>query len=125
MACTVDQLGFEIDYWEAGKHTRGTSTVTPFLDTRHEFFRYRTTDNTVLEHEAGTRLTRFKYKLHTCELTRTAGLFLMRVVTLVGLCNRFSIRNLRCTDIGVYFELSSHPIDNDVEMLFPSFLDHL
>src|SRR5690606_15961550 len=50
------------------------------------------------------------------ELTRTAGLLLVRVVDFRLAGDRLTVSNLRCTDACLNLELATHTVDENVQV---------
>src|SRR5690606_9329154 len=115
---TVRQRGFEVDHREARDHAGFLGAFETFDNTRDVFLRNGAADDLAFEFITFARFLRLKGNLDARELTRTTRLFLVGVIDLADLRDRFAVRDLRRADIGFDFEFALHAVDDDLKVKF-------
>src|SRR5690606_30616580 len=113
---TVDERRFYAEHREACERTGRQNALDTLLNAGDVFLRNRTTNDLALEYEFLALWVRLEYDLDAGELTRTAGLLLVRVVDFRLAGDRLTVSNLRCTDACLNLELATHTVDENVQV---------
>ncbi len=104
---------------EAGENAGFHGFLHACIDGRNEFLGDVAAGNLVGE-LVGLALfgvQRFEVHQNLCELAGTTSLLLVRVFLVHdGLADRLAVCNLRVTDVALHLELTTHTVDDDVEL---------
>ncbi|MNZ64962.1 hypothetical protein D3C78_831420 [compost metagenome] len=118
MVRTINDGSFNVYKREACKY----AVFHLFFDTRKcrsdVLSRNRATDNFTFEFATSTWLEGFKFNPHVTVLTTTTRLAYKFTFDASRCLERFAVSNLWFTHIGFYFELTTHTVDDDVQVKF-------
>src|SRR5690606_33574039 len=116
MVGTVDKRCLDAEHREARKRTGRQNAFDTLLNAGDVFLRNRSTNDLALEYEILALWVRLEHDLDAGELTRTTGLLLVRVVDFRLAGDRLTVSNLRRTDVRFNLELTTHTVDDDVQV---------
>ena len=124
MVGTIKQRDFDVDHRVTRDDTILQLLESTFLNRRHVFLRNHTTYDLRVELEedlffAFTLLfcsQRLDTQPHVTVLTTTTGLTYEFTFLLDAATNRFTVGNLRLTDVRFYLELATHTVNDDIQV---------
>src|SRR5690606_37995574 len=113
---TIDEGRLDAKHWETSERSGGQNAFDTLLNAGDVFLRNRSTNDLAFEDEIFALWIRLEHDLDASELTRTTGLLLVRVVDFRLAGDRLTISNLRSTDVRFNLELTTHTVDDDVQV---------
>src|SRR4029453_8027291 len=112
----VEQRDLDVDDRITRKHAIGQRLAQTFFHRRDEFPRHGAALDGVDELEPLALLARLHLEPYVTVLAAAARLLDELAFDLHGVLDRFAIRDLRRTDVGLDAELALHPVDQDLEV---------
>src|SRR5687768_779931 len=114
---TKNESSFDIDQLVTCKKSATHRVPHTFHRRLNELTRNRASGDLVFENKTLTR-RRFDRKLDVRELSAATGLFFEYLFTRSPNRDRFTIGNLRFTDVCLDAEFAFHAVDDDLKMKF-------
>lgn len=109
-------LDLEVDQRVARQHARSGRFADALLDRLDVFLRNIAADNLVLDHNAGTALTRNQVDDTMAVLAAAAGLADELHIRIGSAAQRLTVRNLRSAGIRLDLEFADQAVENDLEV---------